>query len=297
MELWVFAACHSLSAAQSCHMVLESMDSHGEAGLLPQSESILEAYCRPNPRRKAHAKPPDSPNVQDHEQVLDLLQDLTPIYSPPDLPSISCSAPITLESNEELEAFVGETIERQPSSSPVPCSPQAAIAQHSAIMHLAYSSPVPCSPQAAVVQHSAVMHLAYSFFAAVCQAPTLLLSLRSHLLGSAKPWPRGTRSNHGALGLSLRPYARKQHLNPEDVLNEYNISRAALEAEGQTPEPTTSATVIGSQESDTDLSSPPSDSDDPLVDFRASRKRPGLRGPPFPEIASLGEICDILGRS
>ncbi|KAL8653897.1 MAG: hypothetical protein Q9226_003652 [Calogaya cf. arnoldii] len=81
--------------------------------------------------------------------------------------------------------------------------------------------------------------------------------------------------------LSLRGYARKQHLDPEDVLNEYDLSRAALEP-GQTPEPTTPATVVGSQESDTDLASPPpSDSDDPLVDTRASRKRPAAkqRGP------------------
>ncbi|KAL8847027.1 MAG: hypothetical protein Q9221_007912 [Calogaya cf. arnoldii] len=89
-------------------MVLESMDGQGEAGLLP---SILEAYCRQNPRRKDDAKPPDSPAVHEHEQVLELLQDFTHIYSPPDLPS-----------NEEFEALVEETTERQPSSSPDPLS-------------------------------------------------------------------------------------------------------------------------------------------------------------------------------
>ncbi|KAI4240402.1 MAG: hypothetical protein L6R42_011521, partial [Xanthoria sp. 1 TBL-2021] len=79
------------------------------------------------------------------------------------------------------------------------------------------------------------------------------------------------------LVLTLRLYARKRNLDAEDVLNEYDISEDALEPENPTPKPTIPAAGRANkdgQESDTTLSSPPSDSDSSPVFSRASRKRP-----------------------
>lgn len=78
------------------------------------------------------------------------------------------------------------------------------------------------------------------------------------------------------LVLTLRLYARRQSLDAEDVLNEYDVSKDALEPAKLTPMPTTPGggnSIMDSQGSDTALSSPPSDSDEPLVISRASRKR------------------------
>ncbi|KAL9631235.1 MAG: hypothetical protein Q9204_004325 [Flavoplaca sp. TL-2023a] len=70
--------------------------------------------------------------------------------------------------------------------------------------------------------------------------------------------------------LSLRAYARKQNLDAEDVLNDYDISREALEPQSPSPDPI----IMGTQVSDSPLSSPlSSDSDLPLMSLRASRKR------------------------
>ncbi|KAL8771976.1 MAG: hypothetical protein Q9209_002641 [Squamulea sp. 1 TL-2023] len=83
------------------------------------------------------------------------------------------------------------------------------------------------------------------------------------------------------LVLTLRLYARKQHLDPEDVLNEYDISEAALDVgNGQPVTPDASKTIKDSQESDTPLSSPPSDSEmtDAMV-WTSSKRR--FRGDPY----------------
>ncbi|KAL9027622.1 MAG: hypothetical protein Q9180_007304, partial [Flavoplaca navasiana] len=70
--------------------------------------------------------------------------------------------------------------------------------------------------------------------------------------------------------LSLRAYARKQNLDAEDVLNDYDISREALEPQSPSPDPI----IGGTQVSDSPLPSPlSSDSDIPLMSLRASRKR------------------------
>lgn len=78
------------------------------------------------------------------------------------------------------------------------------------------------------------------------------------------------------LVLSLRLYARRKKLDAEDVLNEYDVSKEALEFENRVSGAASPAAAGGAiEESDTALSSPPSesDSDDPLVNVRASRKR------------------------
>ena len=78
------------------------------------------------------------------------------------------------------------------------------------------------------------------------------------------------------LVLSLRLYARRRKLDAEDVLNEYDVSKEALEFENREPKAAGPAAAGGAmEESDTALSSPPSesDSDEPLVNVRASRKR------------------------
>ncbi|KAL8665159.1 MAG: hypothetical protein Q9168_007754, partial [Polycauliona sp. 1 TL-2023] len=80
------------------------------------------------------------------------------------------------------------------------------------------------------------------------------------------------------LVLSLRLYARKQNLDAEDVLNEYDITKEALEAEEDTPMPMTppsTGSIKDTRDSDSTLTSPPSesDSDDPITLSRASRKR------------------------
>lgn len=78
------------------------------------------------------------------------------------------------------------------------------------------------------------------------------------------------------LVLSLQLYARRRKLDAEDVLNEYDVSKEALEFENREPKAAGPAAAGGAmEESDTALSSPPSesDSDEPLVNVRASRKR------------------------
>ncbi|KAL8875654.1 MAG: hypothetical protein Q9192_009013, partial [Flavoplaca navasiana] len=75
------------------------------------------------------------------------------------------------------------------------------------------------------------------------------------------------------LVLTIRMYARMRNLDAEDVLNEYDISKEALEFDERTPTPTTAATIMGSQESDSPLSSPISESDMPPVFPGSSRKR------------------------
>ena len=81
------------------------------------------------------------------------------------------------------------------------------------------------------------------------------------------------------LVLSLRLYARRRKLDAEDVLNEYDVSNEALEFENRELGAAGPAAAGGAMEdgveSDTALSSPPSesDSDEPLVNVRASRKR------------------------
>ncbi|KAL8988953.1 MAG: hypothetical protein Q9169_008470, partial [Polycauliona sp. 2 TL-2023] len=76
--------------------------------------------------------------------------------------------------------------------------------------------------------------------------------------------------------LTLRLYSRKRNLDPEDVLNEYDISKEALEFEESSQMPMTpgSATSItDGRDSDSEISSPPSDSDEPLAVHQGSRKR------------------------
>lgn len=82
------------------------------------------------------------------------------------------------------------------------------------------------------------------------------------------------------LVLSLRLYARRQKLDAEDVLNEYDVSKEALEFENRvsgaaSPAAAGGAIEGGQEESDTALSSPPfeSDSDEEPIFSRASRKR------------------------
>lgn len=75
------------------------------------------------------------------------------------------------------------------------------------------------------------------------------------------------------LVLTLRLYARRRNLDAEDVLNEYDISKEALEFEERTPTPMTPATIMGNQDSDSTLSSSFSESDMPPVFPGSSRKR------------------------
>ncbi|KAL8863507.1 MAG: hypothetical protein Q9178_000188 [Gyalolechia marmorata] len=72
--------------------------------------------------------------------------------------------------------------------------------------------------------------------------------------------------------LSLRLYAQERGLDPEDVLNEYDISEAALEADQPQP------MVEGSQQSDSPLSSAPSDTEASAVIDWTNRKRRAVKG-------------------
>ncbi|KAL8914385.1 MAG: hypothetical protein Q9171_001015 [Xanthocarpia ochracea] len=71
--------------------------------------------------------------------------------------------------------------------------------------------------------------------------------------------------------LSLRLYAQERGLDPEDVLNEYDISKAALEADQPQP------MVEGSQESNSTLSSVPSDTEASAVIDWTTRKRRAVK--------------------
>ena len=72
--------------------------------------------------------------------------------------------------------------------------------------------------------------------------------------------------------LSLHLYAQERGLDAEDVLNEYDISEAALETDQPQP------MVEGSQESDSALSSAPSDTEaSALIDW-TTRKRRAVKG-------------------
>ncbi|KAL8790352.1 MAG: hypothetical protein Q9213_000705 [Squamulea squamosa] len=75
--------------------------------------------------------------------------------------------------------------------------------------------------------------------------------------------------------LTLRLYARKRQLDAEDVLNEYDISEAALEAENpQSVTPDANMIIEDSQESDTPLSSPPSDSEaSDMINWGSNKRR------------------------
>ncbi|KAI4219352.1 MAG: hypothetical protein LQ349_008375 [Xanthoria aureola] len=77
------------------------------------------------------------------------------------------------------------------------------------------------------------------------------------------------------LVLSLRLYARRRKLDAEDVLNEYDVSNEALEFENREPKAAAGGAIEDGVESDTALSSPPSESEsdeEPIIS-RASRKR------------------------
>ena len=75
------------------------------------------------------------------------------------------------------------------------------------------------------------------------------------------------------LVLPIRSYARMRNLDAEDVLNEYDISKEALEFDERTPTPMPPATIMGNQDSDSTLSSSFSESDMPPVFPGSSRKR------------------------
>ncbi|KAL8835030.1 MAG: hypothetical protein Q9176_007173 [Flavoplaca citrina] len=75
------------------------------------------------------------------------------------------------------------------------------------------------------------------------------------------------------LVLTIRLYARMRNLDAEDVLNEYDISKEALEFDERTPTPMPPATIMGNQDSDSTLSSSFSESDMPPVFPGSSRKR------------------------